>query len=486
MKLRVSDTFLNGFVHEHELKGLEQSAVLALRSVKEKTGAGNDFVGWATLPADYDKDEFNRIKIAAEKIKKNCDILVVIGIGGSYLGARAAIEFVKSPLYNNLKKDTPDVYFAGNTISATALNDLLSICEGKDICINVISKSGTTTEPAIAFRVFKKLLEDKYGIDGARNRIFVTTDKSRGTLKKFSDEAGYETFVVPDDVGGRYSVLTAVGLLPIAVAGIDIDAMMRGAADARQDFSTSSVKENQAVRYAAIRNVLLEKGKSTEILVGYEPYLLMLNEWWKQLYGESEGKDKKGIFPASVIFSTDLHSLGQYIQDGQRNLFETVINVKCDGTSYEILHDPNNVDGLNFISGEKLDYVNKTAMLATLVAHNDGGVPNIVLELDDKSAYSFGYLVYFFEFACAISGYTLQTRYTRDPDSVRMIDIIYESRNKNFLIEYNATANNVLSQIYYSIRDQQNIESKFAATVPQAQSAINNYITEMLNSRRNG
>ena len=407
MGIKVNDRFLKDFVNEAEIKEMQASADEAYKKVIEKNGQGSDFLGWADLPVNYDKDEFSRIKVAAEKIKKTADILVVIGIGGSYLGARAAIEFIKSPLYNNLKKETPDIYFAGNNISTTALCELLSICEGKDICLNVISKSGTTTEPAIAFRVFKGLLEKKYGTDGAKDRIFVTTDKTRGTLKKFSDEAGYETFVVPDDVGGRYSVLTAVGLLPIAVAGIDIDAMMKGAKDARSDFSTSSVSNNPAVRYAAIRNILLNKGKSTEILVGYEPYLLMLNEWWKQLYGESEGKDKKGIFPASVIFSTDLHSLGQYIQDGKRNLFETVINVKEQGVEFEIPHDPANVDGLNFISGERLDYVNKTAMLATLVAHNDGGVPNIVLELDDKSAYSFGYLVYFFEFACAISGYML-------------------------------------------------------------------------------
>ena len=407
MKLRVSDTFLNGFVNAHEISGLEQNAISALRTVKEKTGAGNDFLGWATLPSDYDKDEFNRIKIAAEKIKKSCDVLVVIGIGGSYLGARAAIEFIKSPLYNNLKKDTPDVYFAGNTISAKALNDLLSICEGKDICINVISKSGTTTEPAIAFRVFKELLIKKYGVDGARERIFVTTDKARGTLKHFSDEAGYETFVVPDDVGGRYSVLTAVGLLPIAVAGIDIDAMMSGAAEAMQELSSECVCNNPALKYAILRNALSRKGKCVEIMVGYEPFLLMLNEWWKQLYGESEGKDGKGILPDSVIFSTDLHSLGQYIQEGQRTLFETVLTVKDCGGDYTIPMDEANVDGLNFIAGKTLDYVNKTVMVATLLAHNDGGVPNIVIELEDRTAASFGYLVYFFELACAVSGYIL-------------------------------------------------------------------------------
>ena len=387
---------------------MQCAADAAYNTLVSRSGAGNDFLGWLDLPVNYDKEEFARIKLAAEKIKKSCDILVVIGIGGSYLGARAAIEFIKSPLYNTLKKDTPDIYFAGNNISPTALTELLSICEGRDICVNVISKSGTTTEPAVAFRVFKALLTEKYGEDGARERIFVTTDKARGTLKEFSDKAGYETFVVPDDVGGRYSVLTAVGLLPIATAGIDIDAMMSGAAMARERFlASSSVAENEAVKYAVMRNILLRKGKTTEILVGYEPYMLMISEWWKQLYGESEGKDNKGIFPASVVFSTDLHSLGQYIQDGERNLFETVVSVEEPGASFTIPNDPANVDGLNFISGKSLDYVNKTAMLATLIAHNDGGVPNLVLNLKDRSAETFGYTAYFFEFACGVSGYLL-------------------------------------------------------------------------------
>ena len=407
MSVKLNEKFLSGFVSSHEVEYLKPFARVAHELLVSGKGQGNDFHGWVKLPVDYDKEEFARIKIAAEKIKKNADILVVIGIGGSYLGARAAIEFVKSPLYNNLKKDTPDIYFAGNNISTTALTELLSICEGKDIAVNVISKSGTTTEPAVAFRVFKALLVDKYGEEGAKERIFVTTDKARGTLKKFSDEAGYETFVVPDDVGGRYSVLTAVGLLPIACAGIDIDALMQGAADAMTKFKSDNADENDALRYAMLRNALLRKGKSTEILVGYEPYMLMLNEWWKQLFGESSGKDGKGIFPCSVIFSTDLHSLGQYIQEGQRNLFETVISVKNPGAKFVIPDDPANVDGLNFISGKELDYVNKTAMTATLIAHNDGGVPNILLEVEDRSAYSLGYLIYFFEFACAMSGYLL-------------------------------------------------------------------------------
>lgn len=407
MSVKLNTGFLSGFVSEQEIKYMQPSATAAFELLKSGHGQGSDFHGWLDLPVNYDKEEFERIKIAAEKIKKNSDILVVIGIGGSYLGARAAVEFVKSPIYNNLKKDTPDIYFAGNNISSTALSELLSICDGKDISVNVISKSGTTTEPAIAFRVFKSLLVNKYGEEGARERIFVTTDKCKGTLKEFSDKAGYETFVVPDDVGGRYSVLTAVGLLPIACAGIDIDSMMRGAADARQAYSSDDISANDAVKYAVVRNILMRKGKSTEILVGYEPFMLMFNEWWKQLYGESDGKDNKGLFPASVVFSTDLHSLGQYIQQGQRILFETVINIKDNGAKFEIPHDPLNVDGLNFIAGKELDYVNKTAMLATLMAHKDGGVPNLLIDVDDRSAYSFGYLVYFFELACAVSGYIM-------------------------------------------------------------------------------
>ena len=407
MSLKLNDNFLNGFIEAHELENMKPFCKVAHELLVSHTGAGSDFHGWVNLPENYDKEEYARIKSAAEKIKKNSDVLVVIGIGGSYLGARAVIEFLKSPLYNNLKKDTPDIYFAGNNISTTALNELISICDGRDVSINVISKSGTTTEPAIAFRVFKKILVDKYGEAGARERIFVTTDKARGTLKKFSDAAGYETFVVPDDIGGRYSVLTAVGLLPIAVSGVDIDLLMSGARDAMTKFKSYDLEQNEALKYAAIRTILYRRGYSTEILVGYDPYLLMLNEWWKQLYGESSGKDGKGIYPSSVIFSTDLHSLGQYIQQGRRNLFETVISVADQGEEFIIPNDEDNVDGLNFISGKTLDYVNKTAMYATLLAHNDGGVPNIVLELCDRSERSLGYLLYFFEFACAMSGYLL-------------------------------------------------------------------------------
>ena len=407
MAIKLSDKYLSQFIADHEYENIKPAVAAAHQQIVDRNGPGNDFLGWIDLPENYDKEEFARIKVAAEKIKKNCDVFIVIGIGGSYLGARAVIEFLKSPNYNNMKKDTPDIYFAGCDISAVSMAELLEICEGKDICINVISKSGTTTEPAVSFRVFREILEKKYGKEGARERIFVTTDRARGTLKSFSDDAGYETFVVPDDVGGRFSVLTAVGLLPIAVAGIDIDALMSGAYDAMVEYSVDDMEKNAAYKYAAIRNILYRKGKVTEILVGYESYARMMNEWWKQLYGESEGKDQKGIFPASVIFSTDLHSLGQYIQDGMRNLFETVISIEDGGVEFKIPYDPANIDGLNFVAGVDLNTVKKTAMMGTLLAHVDGGVPNILIELKDRGAYSLGYLIYFFEVACAISGYML-------------------------------------------------------------------------------
>ena len=407
MAIKLNDKYVSSFVGAHEYARIQEQVNTADRMLRTKSGAGNDFLGWVDLPVNYDKEEFARIKTAAAKIQKNCDVLVVIGIGGSYLGARAVIEYLKSPLYNSLKKETPDIYFAGNCISADALNELLLICEGKDICVNVISKSGTTTEPAIAFRVFRALLEKKYGKAEAKDRIFVTTDKARGTLKKFSTDEGYETFVVPDDVGGRFSVLTAVGLLPIAVAGIDIDALMQGAASARSAYTNPDLSKNDCYRYAALRNILYRKGKVTEVLAGYEPFAAMLNEWWKQLFGESEGKDQKGIFPASVVFSTDLHSLGQFIQDGNRNLFETVIDIADTGSHFEIPVDPDNVDGLNFLSGKDLNLVKKTAMQGTILAHVDGGVPNIVIEVSEKSAFVLGELLYFFELACAVSGYML-------------------------------------------------------------------------------
>ena len=405
--LNFNEKFAKAFVSADELAAVSADVKKGYEVLASREGAGNDFLGWVDLPVNYDKEEFARIELAAEKIKKSSDILVVIGIGGSYLGARAVIDFVKSPLYNNMKKDTPDIYFAGNSISTAALTELLSICEGKDICVNVISKSGTTTEPAVAFRVFRALLEEKYGIDGARERIFVTTDRARGTLKSFSTERGYETFVVPDDVGGRFSVLTAVGLLPIAVAGISIRDLMAGAALAREELLNDDAENNVALKYATYRNVFYRQGKSVEVMVSYEPSAAMLNEWWKQLYGESEGKDGKGLLPDSVIFSTDLHSLGQFVQDGTRILFETVLSIGDTGARFEIPNDEANIDGLNFLSGKQLDYVNKQAMLGTLLAHNDGGVPNVVLELEDKSEKSLGYLLYFFELACAVSGYTL-------------------------------------------------------------------------------
>lgn len=405
--LRLNDLYLRRFIRPQEYDNIQPAVTAAHQLLYSHTGAGHDFLGWMNLPDNYDREEFERIKKAAIRIQKQCDILIVIGIGGSYLGARAVIEFLNGPLCNQGSHTLPAIYYAGCNISASSLNELLRICEGKDICINVISKSGTTTEPAVAFRVFRSLLEKKYGKDGARTRIFVTTDRARGTLKSFSDQAGYETFVVPDDVGGRYSVLSAVGLLPIAVAGIDIDALLQGAADAKEAYRDPDLAKNDCYRYAAIRNLLYRKGKVTEILVGYEPYAQMFNEWWKQLFGESEGKDGKGIYPSSVIFSTDLHSLGQFIQDGTKNQFETVIAIQSSGDHFCIPDDPDNIDGLNFLSGMELDTVKDKAMLGTLLAHEDGGVPNIVLELRDRSAHSLGYLIYFFELSCALSGYLL-------------------------------------------------------------------------------
>ena len=415
MTVKINDRYLKNFISDEDMALIAPEVAKAAELLDARAGKGNDFLGWIDLPENYDKKEFEEIKKAAEKIKKSCDILVVIGIGGSYLGARAVIEFLKSPLYNSLSKDTPDIYYAGNTLSATALSELLSICEGKDICVNVISKSGTTTEPAVAFRIFRKLLEDKYGKDGARERIFVTTDKAKGTLKSFSDDSGYQTFVIPDDVGGRFSVLTAVGLLPIAVSGIDIDKLMAGAAAARAELCDPDINKNDCYKYAAIRNILLRKGKGTEILVSYEPFAQMLSEWWKQLYGESEGKDGKGIYPSSAIFSTDLHSLGQYIQEGQRMIFETVLDIKDTGVELPIIDDPENIDGLNFLSGKDLGFVNENAMKGTLLAHVDGNVPNIVIEVAKKDEYSLGYLLYFFEKACAVSGYVLDVNPFNQP-----------------------------------------------------------------------
>ena len=407
MALKLNDNYVKNFITDDELKAMVPAVEDAHQKIVDKSGEGADFLGWVDLPVDYDKEEFERIKKAAAKIKSDSQALVVIGIGGSYLGARAAIEFCTSQNYNLIKKDTPNIYFSGNSISGNSLSELVDLVKDVDFSINVISKSGTTTEPAIAFRIFRELLVEKYGEEEASKRIYVTTDKARGTLKEFSDKAGYETFVVPDDVGGRYSVLTAVGLLPIAVAGIDIDKMMQGAQDAREAYSVCDIQKNDCYKYAAIRNVLLQKGKAVELMVAYEPDFTMMNEWFKQLYGESEGKDGKGIFPSSVICSTDLHSMGQYIQDGVRMLFETSVMFTKPKREVVIKEDEVNADGLNFLAGQTMDYVNRRAYLGTLLAHVDGGVPNICIEIPEMSEYEFGYLVYFFEKACAISGYIL-------------------------------------------------------------------------------
>ena len=407
MSLKVNDKYLASFVSENEYKGIQPAVEAAHRTLSAKNGLGSDFLGWTTLPADYDKEEFARIKAAAERIKKNSEVLIVIGIGGSYLGARAAIEALRSSLYNSLKKDTPEIYFIGNTISPTYLNEVISLVEGRDFSVNVISKSGTTTEPALAFRVFRALLEKKYGEEGAKERIFATTDKKRGTLKELSDEKGYETFVIADDVGGRFSVLTAVGLLPIAVAGCDIDALMNGAKAAMDDFNDPDITKNECYKYAALRNILYRKGRAVEMLVAYEPSFAMMNEWFKQLFGESEGKDGKGLFPASAVFSTDLHSLGQFIQDGSNILFETVVQFGKAQKDFFIEKDPTNGDGLNFLSDQNMSIVNRKAFEGTVLAHTEGGTPNIVLEVPELNEYELGYMIYFFEKACAISGYML-------------------------------------------------------------------------------
>ena len=409
MAIKLNCKYLDSFVSNADIEAVSDEVRAAYEKLysQKASAAGNDFHGWLTLPADYDKDEFARIKVAAERIRKNSKVLVVIGIGGSYLGARAAIEFCKSKNYNLFVKDVPKILFVGNSLSPTEISEVLEVCKNCDFSVNVISKSGTTTEPAVAFRLFKALLIEKYGKEEAAKRIYATTDKAKGTLKEMSDKEGYETFVVPDDVGGRFSVLTAVGLLPIAAAGIDIDALMNGAYDAMKEYENSDVLSNDCCKYAAVRNILLGKGKNVEMMVSYEPDFTMMNEWFKQLFGESEGKDNKGIFPASAIYSTDLHSLGQYVQEGQRQLFETVVvfnEAKCD---IVIDEDETNSDGLNFIAGKTLSYVNSKAFEGTILAHTDGDVPNIVLEIDKMDEYNLGYLIYFFEKACAVSGYML-------------------------------------------------------------------------------
>lgn len=407
MGIKLKLTGLRRFVRtEAEIADYTAQVAAAQDTLVNGTGAGNDFLGWLNLPVDYDRDEFARIKQAAKKIQQTCDVLIVIGIGGSYLGARAAIEFVHGQFYNQTRPEgIPEVYFAGNNISSSYLNDIIKMIGDRDFCINVISKSGTTTEPAIAFRELKKLCESKYGKEGARERIFATTDKERGALKKLADDEGYETFIVPDDIGGRFSVLTPVGLLPMAAAGLDIDAVMAGAAASREEYSHGSLHD--CARYAALRNLLLFKGKSMEIMVNYEPSLVMLGEWLKQLFDESEGKDHKGLFVTSANFSTDLHSIGQFIQDGSRIMFETVLWVKEPRSEITIEHTEEDIDGLNYLAGQTVQHVNQKAYEGTLIAHMDGGTPNIILEIDRTDAWHFGYLVYFFEKACGISGYLL-------------------------------------------------------------------------------
>ena len=400
----------SSFIRDDEVTMMSKLVLDARDLLVSKSGAGNDFLGWIDLPVDYDKEEFGRIQKAAEKIKGDSDVLLVIGIGGSYLGARAAIEFLRHSFYNMVSKEmrkTPEIYFVGNSISSTYIKDLMDVLDGKDFSINMISKSGTTTEPAIAFRVFKKMLEDKYGKEEASRRIYCTTDKARGALKNLATEEGYESFVVPDDVGGRYSVLTAVGLLPIAVSGADIGKLMEGAASGRERALNCDFAENDALKYAAVRNILLRKGKSVEIVANYEPSRQFVSEWWKQLYGESEGKDQKGIYPASVDLTTVLHSMGQFIQDGARIMYETVLNVEGSRDELVMGEEPVDLDGLNYLAGKTVDFINKSAMNGTILAHTDGNVPNLMVNIPEQNEFYLGELFYFFEFACGISGYVL-------------------------------------------------------------------------------
>lgn len=407
MLLELNEKYTEGFITKESMKAIEPEVMAAQEKLHNGTGAGSDYLGWLDLPINYDKAEFLAIQHAASQIIKTSQALVVIGIGGSYLGARAAIEFIKSQANNGLEKDTPSIYFTGNSISASSLSNIIKLCDGKDFAINIISKSGTTTEPAIAFRVLHELLINKYGKEEAAKRIFVTTDKSRGILKELADKEGFKTFVVPANIGGRYSVLTAVGLLPIAVAGIDVQALMQGAADARTEYLNPDFAVNACYRYAAMRNILYRSGKKIEMMVSYEPDFTMMCEWFKQLFGESEGKDGKGIFPSSAIFSTDLHSIGQYIQQGERIIFETAVVFEEAKDDIIINFDPKDNDGLNFLAGQTLSYVNHKAFQGTTIAHYDGGVPNIILKMQKMDEYNLGWLIYFFEKACAISGYLL-------------------------------------------------------------------------------
>lgn len=399
-----------GVIGQDELTSMKAAVLAARDTLENKKGAGNDFLGWIDLPEDYDKEEFARIQKAAEKIQSDSEVLVVIGIGGSYLGARAAIEFLRHCFYNSVDKKvrkTPEIYYAGNSISGTYLSQLIETIGDRDFSVNVISKSGTTTEPAIAFRIFKEMLENKYGKEEAARRIYATTDRAKGALKGLATEEGYETFVVPDDVGGRFSVLTAVGLLPIAASGADIEKLMEGARSMRKLCLETEVEKNDAIQYALIRNILHAKGKSVEVLANYEPIFHYVGEWWKQLYGESEGKDQKGIFPAAVDLTTDLHSMGQFIQDGSRIMFETVMELENPALDITVKEEEKDLDGLNYLAGKTMDFINKSAMRGTQLAHTDGNVPNLVIRIPEQSEFSLGELFYFFEYACGISGYLL-------------------------------------------------------------------------------
>ena len=399
-----------GVIGQDELTSMKAAVLAARDTLENKKGAGNDFLGWIDLPEDYDKEEFARIQKAAEKIQSDSEVLVVIGIGGSYLGARAAIEFLRHCFYNSVDKKvrkTPEIYYAGNSISGTYLSQLIETIGDRDFSVNVISKSGTTTEPAIAFRIFKEMLENKYGNEEAARRIYATTDRAKGALKGLATEEGYETFVVPDDVGGRFSVLTAVGLLPIAASGADIEKLMEGARSMRKLCLETEVEKNDAIQYALIRNILHAKGKSVEVLANYEPIFHYVGEWWKQLYGESEGKDQKGIFPAAVDLTTDLHSMGQFIQDGSRIMFETVMELENPALDITVKEEEKDLDGLNYLAGKTMDFINKSAMRGTQLAHTDGNVPNLVIRIPEQSEFSLGELFYFFEYACGISGYLL-------------------------------------------------------------------------------
>lgn len=407
-QVRFDYSLAGNVISEDEIKSMEKITNDAKDVLLSKSGAGSDFLGWIDLPVDYDKDEFARIQKAAQKIQSDSEVLLVIGIGGSYLGARAAIEFLRHGFYNSVSKEirkTPEIYYCGNSLSGTYLKQLIEVVGDRDFSVNIISKSGTTTEPAVAFRIFKEMLENKYGKEEAAKRIYATTDKAKGALKNLATEEGYETFVVPDDVGGRFSVLTAVGLLPIAVSGADITKLMEGAADMRQTCLNKDFAENDSLKYAAIRNILLRKGKSVEILCNYEPSLHYVSEWWKQLFGESEGKDQKGLFPASVDLTTDLHSMGQFIQDGSRIMFETVMNVEESSEEIVIQEEEVDLDGLNYLAGKTVDFVNKSAMNGTMLAHTDGNVPNLMVNIPRQDEFSLGELFYFFEFATGVSGY---------------------------------------------------------------------------------